>query len=184
MRIFINGLLVDFNPEKDSVILVFENDNERIHVGKQLLENFEPKEGIRKYGIFPEDTSEEQMYRQMEAAGIPADVAREALVSAGEQIQKAEFLSRRTNFMRSVADAGGSPTEVGKTIEECNILHTLVEEVSDVVVTLRDKQEATEFYSAFNEFVDKWEQEYNTSSGKRVISEPGGWWNRIIEPTK
>lgn len=50
MKVKINSVITD--TEKEPIILVFENDAERLRVIK-LLTDMEPKEGVRKFCIFP-----------------------------------------------------------------------------------------------------------------------------------
>ncbi len=65
MEIFINGQRI---PTDKGVVLVFENDEERILVGTHLL-NYEPiPDKPRKYGIFPENLSDEEKASQMRSA--------------------------------------------------------------------------------------------------------------------
>lgn len=40
----------------DLIVLVFESDEERIRIGEQILNGFEPKDGKRAWAIFPEET--------------------------------------------------------------------------------------------------------------------------------
>jgi hypothetical protein len=43
------------DSDENLIVLVFENDEERIRIGNQILNNFEPKEGKRAYAIYPDD---------------------------------------------------------------------------------------------------------------------------------
>lgn len=60
MKIFVNGELVT-GSSQDSIVLVFDNDEERLSVANHLA-NFEPKDGPREYGIFPDTLSLDTRY--------------------------------------------------------------------------------------------------------------------------
>jgi len=53
------------DTDKEGVMLCFENDEERIKHGNNLLNVFKPKEGQRKYAVFPDGSTNEEMMEFM-----------------------------------------------------------------------------------------------------------------------
>ena len=53
------------DTDKEGVVLCFENDEERIKHGNNLLNVFQPKEGQRKYAVFPDGSTNEEMMDYM-----------------------------------------------------------------------------------------------------------------------
>lgn len=52
MKIYYGTSLIEINPQVTPVIIVFDDDNERMAVAEQI-QNMAPKEAVRAYAQFP-----------------------------------------------------------------------------------------------------------------------------------